>query len=130
MSLTFEDKLLFPSEYLQAADLKGRTVTVEIESIDPWAELRTQGGGKKQKPVVHLVGKIKKLVLNKTNATAIAEVHGGDASKWTGRRIVLKPARDKFGGKMVDCIRVDVEATRRLAPDGGAKPDPEEGSAA
>jgi hypothetical protein len=103
--------LLFPSKYLKAADLRGQHVTVTIEHITPRDELQMKGGKKEKKPVVTLRGKEKKWVLNKTNAQAIAKVHGAKPSKWVGQVVVLYPTKAMFGGDEVDALRVDVDAT-------------------
>ena len=57
----------FPSEYLKAADLKGRNVRVVIERV----EMRDIGDD--HKPVVFFQGHDKGCVLNKTNSNNIAE---------------------------------------------------------
>ena len=48
----------------------------------------------------------KGLVLNKTNAAAIAKTHGDDSDEWIGQAIELYPAVTQFNGNTVDCIRV------------------------
>lgn len=98
--------LLFPSKYLCAADLRGRDVVVTIEAIAPRDELLRQGGAKEYKPVMRLVGKTKALVLNKTNAKAIAKLYGNEVTAWLGKAITIYPTRVKFGRDDVDAIRV------------------------
>lgn len=110
MTLVLGDQLMFPSEFLSFVDLKGRSVAVTIESLNI-DELRTQAG-KMRKVVARLAGKDKKFVMNKTNCQRIAEVYGTQAKAWIGKVIVIKPDKDRFGNKMVDCIRVDVAATK------------------
>lgn len=98
-------ELLFPGEYLREADLRGNEAVVTIESI-AMETLRMTGGGQAQKPVIRLKGTEKKLVLNKTNAKAIAAQLGKDTDDWIGKKIRLIPAKDRFGKEMVDCIRI------------------------
>lgn len=112
-TMVLGDQLLFPSEFLTFADLKGRAVPVTIESINI-DNLKTRGG-KVRKVVMRLVGKEKKFVANKTNCQRIAEVYGNQAREWVGKVIVIKPDKDRFGNEMVDCIRVDVAQTRAKA---------------
>ena len=87
---------------LKCEDLKGRRVTVEIESY----EVKKFDEG--SKPILSFVGKEKTFVVNKTNAFSIELALGTkEMDEWIGRRITLKPDRTLFNKKMVDCIRVD-----------------------
>lgn len=52
-------------------------------------------------------GKAKGLVLNKTNATVIAEQHGQDMDKWIGKEIIIYPTMVDFSGERVESIRVE-----------------------
>lgn len=107
-------RLLFPTEYLGAADLKGKDVDLTIASLAV-EDLRTDGGTEK-KPCIYFEEvnrscerngtKPKKLVLNKTNMKAIAALHGYEADEWTGKRITLFPTTCPSFGEIVDCIRV------------------------
>ncbi len=118
-ALTLKDELMFPSDFLSYVDLKGKPRTVTIEEI--WLENLARKGSKrdeKKKVVVRLVGKKKKLVLNRTNCDRLAKVYGGKADEWIGKQIVIQPDKDRFGREMVDCIRVNTELTRKAA--GGA----------
>ncbi len=63
------------------------------------------------KPVLYFDGGQKGLVLNKTNATAIAEDYGDDTEAWTDREIVLFIQKVTFQGKLMPAIRVRVQAT-------------------
>jgi hypothetical protein len=92
----------FPSNFLKAADLQGRRVTVTISHV------KFEDIGDDHKPVVYFRGKDKGLVLNKTNGNMIAEVAGNDdTDNWGGVAIVLYPTRVDFQGKRVDAIRCD-----------------------
>ncbi len=93
----------FPSRYLCCDDLQGNAVeaviaTVTIESI----------GDDVVKPVIHFIGAKKGLVLNKTNALAIAATYGNETDDWLQRPIVLFPTTTPFRGIDVACIRVRV----------------------
>lgn len=115
-ALVLGDELVFPSEFLAFIDLKGapRTVTIESLSLEELARKRK----KKDEPrklVARLVGKKKKLVLNRTNCDRIAEVYGAQAKEWIGKPIVIQPDKDRFGREMVDCIRVNVALTKKAA---------------
>jgi hypothetical protein len=120
-TLVLGDQLMFPSEFLTFADLKGRAAAVTIESISI-DDLRTRQG-KTRKVVIKMVGKEKKFVANKTNCQRIAEVYGNQANEWIDKVIVIKPDKDRFGGQMVDCIRVDTSATRSRSKMGPQQPE-------
>lgn len=92
----------FPSEYLKAADLQGRQITVKMDRV----EMREVGDG--PKPVLFFDGKDKGMVLNKTNANAISAAYGDDTDDWTGSEVVLFQSMVDFQGKTVAAIRVKV----------------------
>jgi len=94
----------FPSDYLKAADLQGRQVTVTM------ARVTVEKIGKDSKPVLYFQGKQKGMVLNKTNANTIASNYGEDTDHWAGGSIVLFETMVDYQGKSVPAIRV------RLAP--------------
>ena len=55
------------------------------------------------------------LVLNKTNASAMAMAFGKDFSAWRGREIVLRCEPVNFAGKMVPSLRLS-PIKRRPSP--------------
>lgn len=101
-------RLLHPNDYVGAHDLGGQDHAVTIEAVLPKEELTMQGGKKETKPVLTFVGRKKKLVLNKTNAKAIAKLHGTDTSNWIGKQITLYPSHTKCGKETVECVRIRV----------------------
>ena len=107
-------KLLFPSKYLSSADLKEKDVTVLVDRVEKDV-LKVAGGKSEPKLVLHMrapSGKAlgKMLVLNKTNATTIAGLHGPKVELWKGRPVTLYPTTCKFGPATVDCVRVRARA--------------------
>lgn len=90
----------FPSEYIRAADLRDRNVTVMISHV------QMKDIGDDHKPVLFFQGKDKGLVLNKTNSNSIAAAFGDEMDDWQGKEIVLCPAMTDYQGKSVPCIRV------------------------
>lgn len=90
----------FPSNYLKAADLKNRNVLVTMDR----AEFEMIGDDKKL--ILYFAGKEKGMVLNKTNASNIANGYGDDTDDWKGQQIVLFEAMVDFQGKTVPAIRV------------------------
>ena len=108
----------FPGSYLKAGDLQGRRVTVTM------AHVAIEELGGEHKPVLYFEGKERGLVLNKTNANIIAELHGPETDDWAGRKITIYPARVEFQGKIVDAIRVDLNtaAAASQAPIAAQRP--------
>lgn len=98
----------FPSKYLAAADLDDKTVPVEIEKVR-----MEEIGDQEEKPVIYFKNQNKGMVLNKTNATTIAGIHGNDTDEWIGKMISLFPTQTEFQGKAVECIRVKIKAPRK-----------------
>lgn len=96
---------VFGGTYLKAGDLivngKRRRVAVTIDDV----KVREFDDGSK-KLEISFVGKDKRLICNKTNATAIAEIHGEDYGVWAGKSITLFAGKTEFQGSRVDCIRV------------------------
>jgi hypothetical protein len=102
---------LFPSKYLGAGDADGEELTLTIDRV----RLETIGRNSDEKPVVSFAGEPKKLILNKTNSKAIAELYGPNTDAWHGKQITLFATETEFGGETVDCLRVK-------APPGYKKP--------
>lgn len=101
----------FPSKYLKHADLKGHEVTLTMERVE------NEELGDETKPVLFFEGKGKGLVLNRTNATAIAKAYGNDTKEWRGKQIVLFPATTSMQGSVVDCIRLRVPSSVAMSDD-------------
>lgn len=93
---------VFPSNYLKASDLNGKTVRVTIDGV------RMEELGGEMKPILTFQGKDRGLVLNKTNWARIAELVGSDDSDdWSGWVVTLYSAKVDYQGKRVDAIRID-----------------------
>jgi len=103
---------------VKAADLEGQDTDVTITG----GEVREMEDGKK-KLQLSFAELANPLILNVTNAKAIARLHGEEITAWKGKRITLYPTQTQFGHKTVDCIRVRdaVPAQQPPAPSG---PDP------
>ncbi len=93
---------LFPSRFLKAADLKGRTVKAKIKKV----EVEEIGQDRDEKPVVYFEGVERGLVMNKTNGVAIAEIHGDATDDWTGKEIEILSMMVPYQGQNVAAIRV------------------------
>lgn len=117
--LTGRFELLHPTEYLKAADLGERDVTVVIAGI--FEEVLTMQGNKKErKPVLTLANRAgralgKRLVLNKTNAKLVAATTGEKSvERWIGKAITLYATTTKGArGETMDCVRVRARVNQR-----------------
>ena len=110
-------RLLFPSLYLGAADLRGedRTLTIRRVVVE---ELRLKDGGADKKPVIYFEetkaaadkartpDKEKRLVLNKTNAMTIAGIYGYEVDGWQGKKVTLFSTNVTAFGKTTEAIRI------------------------
>ena len=103
--------LMFPSDFVKAADLDGKDVTKTIKAVT-MDELTMTGGRKETKPVIRFSDADKKLVLNRTNANIIASMYGNETDNWIGKKITMFPDVTTFGRDTVDCIRIRKEATK------------------
>lgn len=124
--------LLWPSKYLKAGDLRGKEVTVIIDSIEPRHELVGAGNRKDQKPVFWLRTpngrKIEKcLIVNKTNGRRIQAMYGAEITKWVGQAITLR-AEPEPKSDSGEAIRVKQERPKLKSQANGktAKPQTEE----
>lgn len=93
---------LYPSNYLKAADLQGRTAKVNI------ARVVTETIGHDEKAVLYFQGKEKGMVMNKTNGMTIAQMYGPETDDWAGGEIELYPTMVDFQGKQVEAVRVRI----------------------
>ena len=118
---------LYPSNYLKADDLPDEGLSMTIKTVE------VEKMGDDQKPVIYFKEKNeteeKGLVLNKTNADAIAQLTGSDdTDDWEGQRITIYPTETAFQGKTVPCIRVKLRAPKGKAKAAVAEPEEEKPS--
>ena len=100
--------LMFPSRYLKAADFEGQAVRLTITEVFQ-DEVQMANGTKTEKYILRFQETEKELILNKTNAKAMAKVlQEPKAINWPGEHITLKPTTCEAFGEIVDCIRVEV----------------------
>lgn len=98
---------MYPSEYLNAADLLGKEVRATIESV-AMEDVPGVDGQKKPKPVVRFKSHKKRFPLPKCCAKTIAAKLGTETDEWIGQTIVLYPTTCMAFGQQVECIRVKV----------------------
>ncbi len=111
----------FPSKYLKAdTDIpESGDLIVTIDSVA--SETMGQGEKASTKPIVYFREVDKGLVLNKTNATTIAKLHGPETDNWPGKMVALFATEVDFQGKQTLAIRVRLKAPK-LAGNGAADP--------
>ena len=97
----------FATKYLKASDLQGRDIPVKMGRVEQ------EKVGDDMKLILYFQGKEKGMVLNKTNANAIADVYGGETEDWYGKQIILFEQMVDFQGKRVPGLRI--RAPRREA---------------
>ena len=98
----------YEGNFLEALLLpQDKPVTVTISGIDPANTIKSADQRVIDKPILHFEGKDRGLVLNKTNARAIARRHGPTMDDWIGKEIQIYQARvDAFGESGVPAVRV------------------------
>lgn len=105
---------VFPSKYVKAADLNGKTITLVIHELR--IEKMGHGPEEERKPVLYFERATKGLVLNRTNAMIIAGLYGDESDNWPGKRIAIYPTKVRAFGSMQDCIRVREEVPAKPMP--------------
>ena len=108
---------MFPSRFLKSSDVEDGPMQVMIASVKP-EEL-----GGERKVVATFSNSKKQLVLNKTNARAIAKMYGNDTRAWLGKPITLVAAECDYKGDLVSAIRVKVIKTAKQEPSPVESPD-------
>jgi len=94
------------SDYITAADLCGREVTVKIREVE-LRELENDKGVPLNRIVLWFEGKDKGMVSNTTNNLILrAMFKTEDPRAIVGKRITIHPERVQFGRETVDGIRV------------------------
>ena len=99
---------MFPSRWITSDTLAGREFDLTIR------EVAAEVIGDKTKYVVYFDESKAGLVLNKTNAASIAQVHGPESDLWIGKRIRLYTDQATWQGKAVPAVRVRMEAPAAL----------------
>jgi len=106
MSETHWKRLINP-DYLGAYSLEaGQDIVLTIGTVKK--EMITGTGGKKEECIVcHWQENQKPMILNVTNCKTIAKIAGTPyIEKWSGVRIQIGQEMTKFGGELVECLRV------------------------
>lgn len=94
---------MYPSSYLKSSDIPSHGRTLVINRL-----LNEQLRDGDAKWIVYFRGEKRGLVLNKTNASNIAQTLGNDTDAWIGKSVTLAVHKVSFQGKLVDGIRATV----------------------
>jgi hypothetical protein len=92
----------YGSQYLNAADLTEERVRGTIRT----AGVEEVGPNREAKVVLSVVGLPKRVVLNRTNAAALAKVFGDETSDWVGRHVEVFAAPTQYAGKPTMGVRL------------------------
>lgn len=104
----------YQSPWLKASDLQGRPVAVVVEKVTV-EDIRQQNGLKEARVVVDFRGKAKRLICNKTQGQAFADIASTEElARWVGLSVILAPATTRSGQATIN-IR---PATQSGAPAG------------
>ena len=81
---------LYPSKWLRAEDLKGKTFEIKIAQVN--VEELNGIQGKHKCVVLYLEGARKPFCLNKTQCMSISRITGSEIiTDWEGRTIAIRP---------------------------------------
>jgi hypothetical protein len=104
MSKTHYKQLMNPDYFGAYALPDGKDLTVTIKSVSR-KTLTMTGGKKEEHSVCELIGH-KPLILNATNSKTIAKLYGPYVEEWAGKQITMFGSTTKFGGDIVECVRI------------------------
>lgn len=92
---------LYPGRFIKAGELKGKKVTLTIDTVE-LEGLVGDDGKEKPKAIVGFRETEKKLVTCKTNGLCMREMFGRHLPDWIGKRVTIFP--DTWNGE--PCIRI------------------------
>lgn len=106
----------FPSKWLRAEEIDeaGEILTIRRVQYEEVAH-------NEEKLICYFTKGDKGLVLNKTNASTIADLYGDDTDDWEGQSITLYPTEVLFNQKMVRAIRIRSRKPKAAAPAAAGK---------
>lgn len=94
------------SEWLSGIDLAGRTVTVVIAGVEEVTVPEPRTGKALRKVAVAFRSAKKRLLLNATNAKALAKLFGLETDAWAGKSVLLAPETVPAFGQTHCVVRV------------------------
>lgn len=91
-------RTLFPSPWLSPDDLQGKRFELVIAGFEMARVHNTRTNEEEVKPAISFERATKKMILNKTQAFAIAAIAGSDdTAGWVGKRIAVRVGRARNG---------------------------------
>lgn len=103
---------MFPSNYLKKEDVP-QPVTVTIKDVVQ----EEMPGDKELKAVARFTGTTKPMILNKGNASLLAEIYGDDSDAWHGKQVeIYHDPGVMYGGKRVGGLRLRMPSQNGAAP--------------
>ena len=85
---------------------EGQDLTLVIDYVRK-ENVTGNNGRNEQCMVAHFKGDVKPMILNRTNAKTITKVTGSPyIEDWAGKAITLYADTTRFGGDIVECLRV------------------------
>lgn len=106
---------IFPTRFVAAADLNGKSFTLTIRSVT-LEDMQSHDNKTVTKPVAWFTNAAKGLVLNRTNTMIIADLYGPETDDWAGKQIIIYATKVRAFGKMEDAIRVREEIPAQPKP--------------
>lgn len=102
---------IFPSKFLKAHELQGKTPTVTIDRV---GVEQVRGRQKTDtKAVLYFRGKAKGMLLNKTNAQSVTQIARSPLTEqWVGVAVTLYATTATFGTDVHEVIRIKAPAAR------------------
>lgn len=100
-------KQLINTDYLGAYALEdGQDMVLTIKNVG--RELVTSVGGKKEECVIaQFQENVRPMILNRTNMKMIQKIHKTPyIDEWVGKKIQVYQDTTKFGGEIVECLRI------------------------
>lgn len=115
MSKTHYKQLMNPDYFGAYALPDGNDLTVKIKKVER-KTVKMAGGKSEDCTICQLYGH-KPLILNATNGKTIAKLYGPFVQDWEEKQITMFASTTKFGGDIVECVRI-----RPVAPCNNAAP--------
>jgi hypothetical protein len=102
---------IFPSKFLKAHELQGKTPTVTIDHV---GVEQVRGRQKTDtKAVLYFRGKAKGMLLNKTNAQSVTQIARSPLTEqWVGVAVTLYATTATFGTDVHEVIRIKAPASK------------------
>jgi hypothetical protein len=88
---------LYPRQWLKPEDLQGKSVTVKIASAQVQDFFQPATGEVKAAIVLSFERAQRRMICNKTQALALAELLGDDLTGWPGHTITLASGQGRTG---------------------------------